>query len=80
MPVLQEKAICTIEERLCAFPDMEEEESSFVYFKPKAGPCVKVCVTGRGAVYRYNIKPISLDVNPASPDRGLYSFQKLSFL
>jgi len=29
------------------------EESSFVYFKPKAGPCVKVCVTGKGAVYRY---------------------------
>jgi len=32
---------------------MDEEESSFVYFKPKAGPCVKVCVTGKGAVYRY---------------------------
>ena len=33
---------------------MMEEESSFVYFKPKSGPCVKVCVTGRGAVYRCN--------------------------
>ena len=44
------------------------EESSFVYFKPKAGPCVKVCVTGKGAVYRYDIIPIPLDVNPLSPD------------
>ena len=35
-----------------AFPDMEEAESSFVYFKPKVGPCVKVCLTGKGAVYR----------------------------
>ena len=34
---------------------MDEEESSFVYFKPKAGPCVKVCVTGKGAVYRSDI-------------------------
>lgn len=38
-------------------------ESNFVYFKPKAGPCVKVCVTGKGAVYRYteqNNKSISM--------------------
>jgi len=32
---------------------MEEAESSFVYFKPKVGPCVKVCLTGKGAVYRF---------------------------
>lgn len=32
---------------------MEEAESSFVYFKPKVGPCVKVCVTGKGSVYRF---------------------------
>ena len=68
MPALQEKTICTLEERLCAFPDMDEEESSFVYFKPKAGPCVKVCVTGRGAVYRCNDKPTSFSVNPAFPE------------
>jgi len=30
------------------------DESNFVYFKPKSGALVKVCVTGRGAVYRYS--------------------------
>jgi len=32
---------------------MEAGESNFVYFKPRSGPCIKVCVTGRGAVYRF---------------------------
>ena len=37
---------------LVFFQIMEEAESSFVYFKPKVGPCVRVCVTGKGSVYR----------------------------
>ena len=41
-----------VKKRFGAFPDMEEAESSFVYFKPKVGPCVRVCVTGKGSVYR----------------------------
>ena len=46
-----QKEHCIVEKIWC-FPDMEEAESSFVYFKPKVGPCVKVCLTGKGAVYR----------------------------
>ena len=39
------------------------DESNFVYFKPKSGALVKVCVTGRGAVYRW-ATTVSPEKNP----------------